>query len=81
MEYVTNVMKRMNQNKQQADGLMTAAPIPQGLESFDLEPIAELDISFGTPLEAIDVVESTKVVCVIETEETQVQPIDENLKK
>lgn len=52
MEKVTNMMKTMYQNKQQADVTMAAAPLHPALGSFDEEPMAELDLSFGTPLDA-----------------------------
>ncbi|GFH47119.1 predicted protein [Chaetoceros tenuissimus] len=67
------------QNKEQADVAKTAASIHPALGSIDEEPMAEVDISFvKTPLDAINVVESTQKVCVEEKEETLGQTKDDD---
>ncbi|GFH47123.1 hypothetical protein CTEN210_03598 [Chaetoceros tenuissimus] len=77
MEKAVNMIKTMSQNKQEADETMSAAPIHPAIGSCDEEPMAEVEISFETPLEAIDVTKPTQEACVKEKEETRVQTKDD----
>ncbi|GFH47121.1 hypothetical protein CTEN210_03596 [Chaetoceros tenuissimus] len=77
MKKVTNMMRSLYQNKQQVDGKMTADTLHPALGSFDEKPIAELDLSFGTSLGTIDVVDSTQEACAKEKEETLGQTKDD----